>query len=415
MNRQLAEAVIATFRDIDTESHYGRLVRFDYHAWVKIYRWLDASGLAIYFLDRVQALGLAVAVPGRVLCRLEENAFDNRQRSAAMLEEFIKINLEFQAVGLSYANLKGFTLVPDICPDAALRYQMDLDFLMARNSLPDCEKILERHRYILTGTGINVREFKTGGGQLPSVRNLYKTKPQKSIEIHLSDPREQDTTRFQNDKLSRRRSQSWNGKEFPVLSDCDKFFELALHLTKHLKSEWTRISWVLEYANFVNFHRKNEALWFEVQKLMSNNPEATRAIGIATLFADRSFGIFHLPETLEHAVLGLPQHVRLWIERYEKDVLFASFPGTKLYLLLETSLSFNGDTQPTKKPAKLLPLHPPSKIVVSTDDKSLTIRLKQMLTEINYCCFRLRFHITQGLSYMVEAPRWKKLIALQAE
>lgn len=416
MNSQLAEAVIATFKEATAEVLYDRLAKFDYSAWVGLYSWLDASGLAIYFLDRIYALRLTAAIPDRVIHRLQDNAADNRERSVSMLEEFIRINIEFQASGLSYVNLKGFTLVPDACSDAALRCQLDLDFLVARNDVPRCENVLKRQGYALAGTGENVREFKAGSGQSPPMQNLYKAKPQKSVEIHIADGLEQDRTHHWNNELSRYRSQSWHGLEFPVLSDCDKFIGLAFHLFKHLKGEWTRASWVLEYANFINFHREDNFLWLEVKKHLSNNPEARTAVGIATLLTDRTFGISYLPETLASAMMELPRLSRLWVERYGNRVLFSSFPGTKLYLLLQTALSIDKGLQPSEMRNKLLPMHRPSKVTVDLDDQSPGFRMKQAKAEMYYFCFRLRFHIAQGFSYILEAPRWKKTIAsLQVE
>lgn len=409
MNRQLAEAVIATFKEAPAEVHYDRLIAFDYPAWVGIYSWLDASGLAIYFLDRIHTLQLAAAIPDRVLHRLEDNATDNRARSISMLEEFVSINIEFQAAGLSYVNLKGFTLVPDACSDAALRCQLDLDFLIVRNDVLRCENILERQGYVLTGIGENVREFKAGSGRLPSMQNLYKENPQKSVEIHISESLEQNIHRPLKMEPSRHRSQSWQGLEFPVLSACDKFVWLALHLFKHLQSEWTRASWVLEYANFIHFHRENKPLWLEVKEHLSNNPEVKTAVGLGTLLTNRIFGIPHLPETLAWSVMESPRLSRLWVERYGNRVLFAPFPGTKLYLLLQEVLSADEGTKPSEIWNRLLPLRRPSKVTVDVNDA--VPHLEQARAELIYFLFRLRFHITQSFSYLIEASRWKKAIA----
>jgi Uncharacterised nucleotidyltransferase len=410
MDLRLAEAVIATFREAKNETLFDRFSGFNYRSWVRTYGWLDASGLALYFLARIRALGIETAIPERVLQRLKQNANDNQKKMDYMFDEFMAINREFKSAGLSYVNLKGFTLVPDACADLALRCQFDLDFFMSSKDIQSCQSILAKMGYLLAGVGTGVKEFKAGGEHLPSIEDLYKAKTQRIVEIHFVDRDNPDCSAWK-DHLSGLRSKIWNGLELPVLSEADKFIGHALHLFKHLRGEWTRISWILEYANFVNFHQENRALWLEVQEHLTRVPGDRLAVGVVTLIAEQTFGLTSIPEVLKYSINWLPTRVRLWVERYGGSVLLAKFPGTKLYLLLLRAMAHDGAKPFRDVRGKLLPIHRPAKITVGHGNGDLLLQLRQRQNQANYFFFRLRFHLQQGFLYRIEEARWKRSTA----
>jgi hypothetical protein len=408
MNLQLAGAVIATFREAETESHFSRLSGFRYRSWVGIYSWLDASGLALYFLARVRSLRIEAAIPEQVLQRLEENTADNKRNTASIFHEFMAINCAFKDAGLSYANIKGFTLIPDSCSDIALRCQLDLDFLMSAKDAQRCESILVERGYSLIGTGQDVKEYKAGSDRLPSARDLYKVKPQRSVEIHFVNCDEFGSLSMS--ELPRLQSQMWNGSELPVFSDLDKFLGHARHLFKHLKGEFTRASWILEYANFISFHRENHTLWCEVKKYLTRDLRTKVAVGATTLLAEQTFGLASVPEPLQWSTRELPPPVRLWVERYGNDVLMARYPGTKLYLLLLWAISKDEAEASKKLNVTVFPIHQPRKIIASNGRRNLVLRLNQYWNQFSYFCFRLEFHLRQGFFYRLEEVRWKRSI-----
>jgi Uncharacterised nucleotidyltransferase len=410
MSRKLARAVIDTFRDSHAAVHSMRLAGFRYDSWTAIYEWLDASGLALYFLARVRRLGIESAVPIVVIRRLELNATDNGQKTAHMFKEFMAINREFTNAGLSYANLKGFTLTPEACEDIALRSQLDLDFLVSTRDVQQCQMILSESDYSLTGRGENVLEFKAGTISVPVVRDLYKLKPQRSVEVHFAPGNETDEATGAG-IFDRLRSRSWDGLSLPILSDLDTFIGHASHLFKHLKGEWTRASWILEYVNFINYHRENDVFWLQVHNFLNGHPDSKLSVGIATLVADRSFGLPFIPKPLAIATIELSSPIKLWVELYTDDILLAKFPGTKLYLLLLRAISAESGKLSVESIRKLFPLRRPAKIIAASEARSWKSRLKGYWAEVSYCGFRLRFHLKHGLLLLIEEPRWRRSIA----
>ena len=403
---------MATFREEEPDVQRECLKAFGAADWKQSFHWLDASGLALYFLERIKLLAIEDAVPGEVIESLELRLANNRERTADLFDEFLKINRLFQGTGLKYANLKGFTLVPSYCPDLSLRYQIDLDFLMYRADAQRCQDVLSSVGYLVTGVGNDVLEFTAGLEKVPSFRDLYKPKPQRSVEVHfLSSPAAPAVGL--SDCLDRVQMLTSNGFSVPALSVEDIFLAQAIHLFHHIRSEWTRTSWVLEYKTFVAGRRKDLSFWSEVRARAMDTLEASLAAGMATRLAEEAFGEFAPRELTGWSVDALPRTVSLWLERYGRHVLLTDFPGTKLYLLLQTELASDSNAWKKARRGKLLPLHCPRSVVTSSP--SVEARFNAIISQLRFFAFRVRFHLIEGLRYLWESWRWKWVVRQAAE
>ena len=140
--QKIREALLLIFCD-PVPRECSRLWLLGDGQWSQALEWLDMSGLALYFLDRVIEQRLQDMIPRRVLARLRQNLVENTWRTAQMIAEANSIHISFQNAGLSYATLKGFSLWPVSVPRLEQRSQLDLDFLVAEQSAPDARRILE--------------------------------------------------------------------------------------------------------------------------------------------------------------------------------------------------------------------------------------------------------------------------------
>jgi Uncharacterised nucleotidyltransferase len=371
--------------------------------------WLDASGLAFYFLDYVQEVGIDDAVHPETLRYLREELASNLIRYLAMSEEFAAINQAFQQAGILYANLKGFTLCPDSCPRPELRHQIDFDFLISADHLSLSRSCLENKGYELTAVTATTWEFKAGNYSMGRSKNTYKATPYHSVELHFAGPGMYGPSGSCDERLKRLITWNYRPAGFPALSSADQFISQALHIFGHLRGENTRGSWLLEFRRHASVRRDDEAFWRAVQKLAEEISDAPIAIGISTLLATELFGRF-APAMLETwAVASLPPTVALWIQHYGREAVCADFPGTKLYLLLQIELDKTDGTQ-SDALRRLFPLRRPAWVLQNDPQQTLLGNVRRIIVQLRYVAFRMRFHLVEAFRFAVEWVRWRHIV-----
>ena len=378
--------------------------------WTRSYYWLDASGMALYFLAQIESLRLELYVPSAVVERLRHNRADSRDRVAAMFAEFADLNQAFQTAGVSYANLKGFTLSPDSCPDPALRCQLDFDFLVDGKDVNLCSHILVERGYQRVAATKKTWEFKSACSELASIDDFHKPKKQRCVELHFKP--DSANVPGRDERLDRLCWRTREGVSFPSLQPPEQLVGQAVHILEHLCGAATRPAWLFEYKRHVDLHANDRSFWVEVQELAAGVPRAAVAIGVASLLATQLFG-GETPAMLNEWTLDrLPPTVRLWVERYGRRAVLADFPGTKLYLLLREQLQdANGGWQQEHR-RRLLPVGLPARIIRLDRSASAWKRVRTEFYQLRYILYRARFHVVEGLRYKIEAARWKRSLRL---
>ena len=380
-----------------------RLLHLSLADWQRLLRWLDISGLALYFLHRIEELRWDGSLPQAVLARLQQNLFDNAIRTQDMIAESGGIQREFLNTNLSYAILKGFSLWPCSVPDLALRSQLDLDFLIAEKDSPAARRILESRGYRLHAVSGRSWEFKTPHSLKRSLDDLYKAPPSRCVELHLETRAE-----GRDSLLARAEKRQFHGIPMPVLRPADLFLGQGLHLFKHVCSEFARAAHLLEFRHHVIARHDDVEFWREVRAAARDNLRTSWALGLVTLLISRTMGDFAPHALTGWTVERLPAAARLWVETYGCRSVFADPPGSKLYLLLQRELEIAG--VPAKRSLRriLLPMKLPPPIQLAPEQESMGARMRRYRLQAWFILHRLRFHILEGIRYIRESARWRQ-------
>ena len=400
--QRIRRAVLLSFSD-PLPAECLELYEVSKREWRSLLHWLDVSGLALYFLDRMRRWQLTHILPEHVLARLQQNMRDNTERTHGMIAESVAIQEEFQASAVRYAVLKGFSLSPESVPSLELRHQFDLDFLIAEEAIAEARAVLERQGYRLYAVSGKSWEFKKEEKIGISMEDFYKDTSGRTVELHLQTRAEGSAS-----VLSRAKERDFYGIDMPVLSPVDLFLGQGMHAYKHICGEFSRAAHLLEFYRQVLTRRHDDVFWSEVRTRAEGNPKVSLGLGVLTLLITTVMGEFAPAKLTEWTVDTLPSAIRLWVKLHGLRTVFGDVPGSKLYLLLVRELEPSGQAMGRSLWESLFPRRLPPQVVLGFEGESLWMRARRYRMQLNYVLIRLRFHIIEGLRYIWAAYRWDR-------
>jgi hypothetical protein len=419
MNRELAEAVVGCLRSAEEAPDASGLRHFKARDWQHTFRWLDRSGLTLYLLRCLHQLEATELLPATILTRFEENLVANRKRLDSITNEFASINRRFHRAGVHFAVIKGFSLVPAFCPDAALRAPSDLDYLVDRPSLPAAQRVLAEAGYCLQR--FSDIEFKYGkpSSRIPTVSDdPYSPETEPLVELHLAFWNRRANRILINEPqfpLDQITDHSWQGLRFPVLKEEDAFVLQILHVFQHTLEGWVKLCWLLELGYLARARCLDTQFWGRVDIRMREVPGFSEFAAIVLGLVDRVF-VASMPPMTPNWRKSIRPPAKLWLENYGRSWAIGDHPYDSLSFFSASKLSlflhreFVPDPQVRKEitQQRLFPWKQPEQIAVpgeNTSASSLTARRLQR----QFVLQRLIFHLGSTARYLLETPRWRQL------
>ena len=389
-DNDLREAVLHLFSQ-SLHPQAGVFTQISRREWDHLLTWLDVSGLALYFLDRMREIGLLRKLPQLVVEQLQGNLHDNSQRTLGMIAESIAIQQGFQSNSIRYAVLKGISLCPSAVLRPELRHQFDLDYLVADTDADKARRVLERLGYSTHAESERCWEFKKGESPTVTAKDLYKDLPYRGVELHL-----EHSTVAGFSGLDQVISQTMHGMTMPLLSPIALFISHAMDVFKDICSSFIRASHLLEFYRHVLTRFDDDRFWNELQHRVAGDRNTRLGIAVVSYLITSLMGEFAPDILTTWSICELSPATRLWIDRYGRQAAFATPPGTKLYLLLRRELELDSVLPRQTLRTSLLPSRLPRAVMRASRDEDLSTRIARYRAQARFSLSRLRFHCIEG-------------------
>ena len=419
MDRTLAKTVVDCLRLDSDASDVDGLRGFTERDWRRTLQWFDRSGLALYLLQRLHSLNAADVLPASILRRFRANLAQNRRRLDHIADQFAAINQRFYRAGVNFAVVKGFSLVPEFCPDMSLRTLADLDYLVDKQSLPLARRVLEEAGYCLQRvTDLEVK-FGRPSSRIPTRSDdPYSWETEPLIELHVGFWSQNSTGIALTEpgfRLDQTVNHEWQGLRFPVLKKEDACVLQVIHVFQHLVEGWVKLCWLLELGYFLSVRSSDDLFWDRVDVRMEEVPLVTEFAAIVLGLASKVFNA-PMPAKAAHWTQCLSPAARLWVDRYGRSSLiedhpydsFGLFTSAKLCLLLLWEFLPDRLTREEVIRRRLFPWKRPEHVAVPVDETAASFLTATRL-QSEFLLRRLIFHLGSDLRFLWELPRWRQL------
>ncbi len=380
--------------------------------------WLDESGLTFYFLQKIRDLDAIAQLPRPVSSRLDRSFAANQLRAQEMSGRFELLNRKFHEVGVHYVVLKGFSLIPEFCPDAPLRYQADLDFLVDERSLTAANATLLELGYRAKASPSSREFIYLMGTRRPSrTEEQYGTGAPHAIELHLDvwDSSLHGVPLPNLFSIERAKCRHWNGVVFPALADEDAFLLQVTHAFHHVFFQKIRMSWLLEIAYFLARRYSDTELWRRIQQRVGDSMVLREFVVVMTELVAQLFSA-PVPPIVASWGASIRSGPRVWIEHYARKWAFSDYRAREFSLFPRSKLALFLLQQYQDQALK-----PKTATVTSSRMDRISRSIKEDASGIFRASWwtsqlplqRVIYHSLASLRYVCEIPRWTWLNRVQ--
>jgi MFS family permease len=361
------------------------------------------------------ALGLRykAVLPASIDERINQNLQDTAQRHAKVRKWYEEIAKEFQAAGIEFAVLKGFSHGCGYAARALDRPSGDLDLYCPVEQIMDARDILVRLGYQpLQGTSDVPTDHIP-----PMIRktpwtwrgNYFDPDAPFSVELHFQFW-DKETERISLDGLdafwTRRQQEGEDGFRFPALEPADRLGYAALHLMRHFLRGDVRLFHAYELAHFLETTHADGTFWDGWQQVHSASLRSMEAM--AFRLASDWFGC-RVPEQVSAEWEQFPEPARYWFAGFSQAPLRGKTHPNKNELWLHLSLVNSTQDRLAVAARRLLPVrrqkaqyaaHVPEELV------TWRLRVTRKVFQARFTLRRIRHHSRSTLPTLFSGARF---------